>query len=1290
MRLSEGDTTLILLPGIHQLTNFTAIQSVSNVSIMGQGPDGSVVITCNRTVGLAFINVTNLSIENVTLDRCAGLKGDNLLEVSQMVQQYVQLSPYSLPLHVARAVIIAECYNVYIKNVAINGTVGVGLTALNVLGDSYLTNVMFYNNSRYHSLLDGKKFNGVAGSAIFYFGDSVHIRKEKWRSALYFDNNVFLRSGSLSRVSRHVLVDDFFENDDYGSAHNGSYPLDGAGGLALLFARYQEDYQYVSITNSSFLSNMHQNGGCLYILFHQRLSNANVSLDGNFFKDCKGGSTGGGLLLGYGYPSSDELMDHLNFTSWVMTVRNTKFYNCQATWGGGSAVVSLPSYDSHIGSTRTIKFENCTWFKNSGTTGSALAVWEGKYHGVQRKYGLEISVINCQFFNNTIEDEESQQLNSAVVNLDAVSVKFNGRTFFEFNQQSCIGATRSEVQVYGEFIAQKTQVIYGGVLDFRDTSFLVVKEGASIQFAKNQALWRGGAISVSTFAPWPLSEFGTCFLHFGSFRTCAEKPCYNLTDYDRSVGPPYTIHFDNNTASFFGNEIFGATFQNCPWMTHVMNETQTIDFIANNLQDIIRFSVNLSNDQNAINGYMEDVYVHPSTPIPEFVMPGQQWTATVTIVDGFNHSVPAVNTLRLPAGDGTVNTAGEFSVDGNIITFVEQVEHLRFVFNGTPGDRVQFQFLPTALFQPAGNFSFTFSECYAGFIFMDELNFCKCDEKLLDLHRSIRCHVNGSISHGSERWIGFKTHSENNATDYLYVASLCIFDYCKEEYNIINDLSNDSEQCNFNRAGILCGGCKDGYSRVLGTSACKDCSHLYLLYLLLYFASGIIIIVCIFAFQITITTGYLNGIILYANIVTTFSTTLFPRTFFGQHNPSFIFISFLNLAIGFETCFYDGMTQLHYTALKLTYPFYLLLIIGIIALIAKVCPNRLLQADALHPVQVTATVLFISFASLFQSVLEVLGVAVLEYHGHHSNETNIKWLYDPNVDYGTGLHAALLPIAILLLVFIVGLGVIVLVFFKPLLKVKGIGRLLSQKWWPFFDAFQNPYVSHLRFWVGIQLLFRVASLSIANIQQLSTNLRYFSLFFMIVLLAIFTVIEAFLKPFKGVIRNILDIIFLLDLLCLLSSSLYYNLLRLSIQADQDDIEYILHVHLYSVQVCLDFAVILIGLIIIGFLVVRFGLCKLFVTRALPKFPQKVRNIVTAILSDAGYRIDAHSGRIKRLKNKRKPHTMTVVTLQQSPSNQELFNDDDTELEDLQSQAEYNRYRDSILENATVTMSRNFD
>ena len=82
VHLRMGNTTLLLLPGIHKLTDFVLIESVSDISIMGQGPGNDVVLTCPQAIGLAFINVTNLSIENVTIDGCAGMKENHMVEVS--------------------------------------------------------------------------------------------------------------------------------------------------------------------------------------------------------------------------------------------------------------------------------------------------------------------------------------------------------------------------------------------------------------------------------------------------------------------------------------------------------------------------------------------------------------------------------------------------------------------------------------------------------------------------------------------------------------------------------------------------------------------------------------------------------------------------------------------------------------------------------------------------------------------------------------------------------------------------------------------------------------------------------------------------------------------------------------------------------------------------------------------------------------------------------------------------------------------------------------------------------
>ena len=61
---------LLLLPGIHYLYTDFIIENVHNVSIIGRNSNMSSVIQCNFLVGIKMKNITNLSIENITIKNC--------------------------------------------------------------------------------------------------------------------------------------------------------------------------------------------------------------------------------------------------------------------------------------------------------------------------------------------------------------------------------------------------------------------------------------------------------------------------------------------------------------------------------------------------------------------------------------------------------------------------------------------------------------------------------------------------------------------------------------------------------------------------------------------------------------------------------------------------------------------------------------------------------------------------------------------------------------------------------------------------------------------------------------------------------------------------------------------------------------------------------------------------------------------------------------------------------------------------------------------------------------------
>ena len=153
------------------------------------------------------------------------------------------------------------------------------------------------------------------------------------------------------------------------------------------------------------------------------------------------------------------------------------------------------------------------------------------------------------------------------------------------------------------------------------------------------------------------------------------------------------------------------------------------------------------------------------------------------------------------------------------------------------------------------------------------------------------------------------------------------------------DFQDDPDsQCAFHRAGRLCGGCKKNYSLAIGPSHCIHCPNNNNLALLIFFAAaGILLVLFISALNLTVTQGLINGFIFYANIVWTYQSLFFPHE--QRSNTVLtllkIFIAWLKLDFGIETCFIDGLTAFWKTWLQFAFPFYLLAISGLIIIVMK-------------------------------------------------------------------------------------------------------------------------------------------------------------------------------------------------------------------------------------------------------------------------------------------------------------------------------------------------------------------
>ena len=100
-------------------------------------------------------------------------------------------------------------------------------------------------------------------------------------------------------------------------------------------------------------------------------------------------------------------------------------------------------------------------------------------------------------------------------------------------------------------------------------------------------------------------------------------------------------------------------------------------------------------------------------------------------------------------------------------------------------------------------------------------------------------------------------------------------------------------------------------------------SNPYLLLLIVFALAGLALVVFLIFCNLTVTEGMINGIVFYANIVHINRSIFFPST---KGNLLTVFIAWLNLDLGIDTCFYEGMDAYAKAWLQFVFPTYIWLV----------------------------------------------------------------------------------------------------------------------------------------------------------------------------------------------------------------------------------------------------------------------------------------------------------------------------------------------------------------------------
>ena len=357
----------------------------------------------------------------------------------------------------------------------------------------------------------------------------------------------------------------------------------------------------------------------------------------------------------------------------------------------------------------------------------------------------------------------------------------------------------------------------------------------------------------------------------------------------------------------------------------------------------------------------------------------------------------------------------------------------------------------------------TFLPCPDGFVLADTE--CACDRRLNTFN--VSCNIDTRKIKCKENNFWMMAVYENSSYQGLLLHSdRCPFDFCVETPVEIS-LENPDIQCNHNHSGILCGSCQDDYSLALSSLHCLHCSNAYLALILVFALAGIALVVLLLLIQLTVVHGTINGLIFYANVIQVNHDIFFPP---GDTNILTVFIAWLNLDLGIEICFYEGMNTYAFIWLQFLFPFYVWFLIGFIIFVSRYS-SRISRLFGDNPVSVLAILFLLSYSKILRTIIAALSRTTLQYP---DGTDQYVWLYDGSVPYFQRVDHILLGVFAICALLFLFLPYTILLLTGHWMQAHSHWKIFSwiNKLKPFMDTYHAPFKKESRYWTGFLLLVR--------------------------------------------------------------------------------------------------------------------------------------------------------------------------------------------------------------------------
>ncbi len=1118
----SSNTVLHLLSGIHQVTQFNVVENFNNITIIGD--DNETIVTCNPSLGLAFVNITELTLENIVIDNC-GLEGKAYLGyVVDKINSTSQLF-HEVYTSVGVGTIFGNVYDLVLRDVTMSNSV-VGMMAIDVLGSSVFDGVLITKNrpKRCSTLaVDIFSPDVYGGGMILLYTDGLNQTSNV---------NLEIRDSTLSNntncgaiAGAPILYDSSITSQNLG------YAVTGGGGLSVLLAQFMYSVN-VTITESVFKNNIGFYGGGSYIQHFRGSSGGTIT-----FRDCvfdangnnipPYGSVGGAsfIILNAQLPKykilelSARRIEELKAS--IITFEKCQIMNNVARNSAGIYMYSLSSEFTTTSNQNQAFIRKCHFVNNSATDSApVVTALSQKYSGLSPGLQIHLDSLLVERNNGTPSlATTASGFYDSLITLVSMNVTLLGTSTFRDNSGSSILAVTSTIYIVGSVSFISNTAVAGGALQILASSYLVITDNSSLLFKNNRATIEGGAIFVLlNNLALDVSQTQDCFLWFKNIDFVCQYG--NCTD-PRNLN--FSLVFEDNQAPL-GSAVYGSVLRTCPWKVVFDGEsyaTRTSGFtlLTQETSSVVITPAPFNNTRviNTLPVRLIVDDVGNKTKISSF--PGGLVEFNATALDDHNQSVPlAITSIvsKSPVNNATsqLGLSGYWFLPG---TETNQNVQLYIYGNVTNDANLTRVSLFSSLSSATTGVYITVQECNYGFTLAELDNgeiACKCEMEIAT-SRHIQCsETTGSLSVSSNYWLG-----ESQAGNYTI--GLCVFDYCSSGER------SQTNQCSGNREGVLCGACSDGYSIVFGSNDCDKCGHAEWL-IVIFLIMGVVLTACIAFLDFTVANGYVNIIIFFANI-SEFLMPLYSEYLGNSGRLIFIIISLLNFSPGIPTCVFPSMDALTRTGLRLLFPIYLFALMVIYIIIAR-RSHRVSRLFGFSGAKTFATLLLLCYSTLFGTCVEIFGYVNL----NSANGKYVGWQIDPNVEYGQGVHGFLIFVALLLLIFYI-IPFSLLLFSPPkILSKTWCGEKFRIKYQPLFDAFWAPFKPKYCFWVGFRCILRLIPYIIISSEEYPDNAFAMTLF-----VVFFMMIHVCVQPFKQQHMNLLETMLLSILILLAVGGLYY-------------------------------------------------------------------------------------------------------------------------------------------------------